>query len=62
MLPFKLIILLVCFGYTLLPAAFGLVKEDALIARWSFDEGNGSIVNDGYWRQSTLHESGEMGK
>ena len=46
MRPFKLIILLVCFGYTLLPAAFGLVKEDALIARWSFDEGNGSIVND----------------
>ncbi|HAF58755.1 MAG TPA: hypothetical protein DCL00_04120, partial [Opitutae bacterium] len=46
MRPFKLIILLVCFVYTLLPAAFGLVKEDALIARWSFDEGNGSIVND----------------
>ena len=26
--------------------ANGLVREENLLARWSFDEGNGSIVND----------------
>ena len=26
--------------------AYGLVREESLLARWSFDEGNGSIVND----------------
>ena len=27
-------------------SVYGLVKEDQLIARWSFDEGNGNIAND----------------
>ncbi len=33
----------ICFANSLL---FGLVQEENLLARWSFDEGNGSIVND----------------
>ena len=42
-------------------SAFGLVKEDEL-ARWSFDEGNGSIANDSLNGGSPLYmNSGTWG-
>ena len=38
-----------CFGMFLITFAFvaeGVVREQSLIARWSFDEGNGSVAVD----------------
>ena len=45
----------ICFANSLL---FGLVHEENLLARWSFDEGNGSIVNDFFSGGSPLFMQG----
>ena len=41
-----LIILFTCFVWLTSNQSFGVVRESDLVARWTFDEGNGSVAND----------------